>query len=60
MGLGEGSWRKCILKKSLLGQDRKELFCKAKQVYIEIFNIYHTFKVPRKLIHESYLRLILN
>ena len=45
VGVGLGSWGKGILEKSLLGQERKELFRKTKKVYIEIFNIHYTFKV---------------
>ena len=54
MGLREGSYGKGIFERTLLGQKRKELFCKTKKVYIEIFNIYHTFKVPRKLISLTF------
>ena len=50
MELREGRWSKGILEKNLLGQNGKELFCKTKNVYVEIFDIYHSFKVPWKLI----------
>ena len=60
MGLGEGSWGKGILKKNVLGQNGKEPFCNASKFYIEIFNIYYTFKVSRELISERSLRPILN
>ena len=50
MGLRERSWIKGILEKGLLSQEEKDLYCKTKKVYIEIFNIYCTFKGPRKLI----------
>ena len=45
VGVGFGSWGKGILEKSLLGQERRELFRKMRKVYIEIFNIHYTFKV---------------
>ena len=54
MGLREGSWGKGIFEKTLLGQKRKERFCKTRKVYIETFNIYHIFKVPRKLISLTF------
>ena len=44
MGLAEKNRGKGILKINLLGQEAKELFCKTKKVYIEIFNIYHLLK----------------
>ena len=42
------------MEKGLLGQERKELFRKTKKTYMEIFNIHHTFKVPRKLISWTF------
>ena len=48
-GCGKGVGVKVFCKKSLLYQEGKKLFRKTKKVYIEILNICHTFKVPRKL-----------
>ena len=50
MELREGRWSKGILEKSLLEEKGKELFRKTKKVYVEIFDIYHSFSVPWKLI----------
>ena len=50
MGLREGSWSKGLLEKSLLSEQGKKPLGKTEKVCIEIFYIYHTFKVPRKLI----------
>ena len=54
MGLREQRWSKDLLEKSLLSEQGKEPFCKTKKVCIEIFYIYHTFKVPRKLISRTF------
>ena len=40
MGLGEGSWGKDILEKSLVGQERKKLFRKTKKFQYSILNFF--------------------
>ena len=45
-----GGWGKNIFKKSLQGQDGKELFRKTKEVFIKIKSPSHL--LPCKLLHQ--------